>query len=204
MRFLLFRLPALLALTCMPALVLAAPPSPAEIWITCDGLPGCGPGFQEHVSGALRILWNNMPVYVYMLATLFIMIGGGYMVFSFGETERITKGKTTILWALIAILVMQYAKIFVENVLMEEVRSRVIGSDLATSVIATLMSAVFDVLQVTMFGVAMYCGMRMVTSFGQEEEFKKFRDGMIWAAIGAIVINLAVRIAQAFCLNGVC
>lgn len=195
-----FRLSALLALAFLPVIAHAAA-DPSAIWIYCGNLPGCGPGFDEHFSSVLILLLTRVPNYVYILGVLFIMVGGGYMVLAFGDTEKINKGKTTILWALVGILVMQYADVFVNAVVIPEVQTREGGADLITSVARTAIGTIFDLLQISMLIVAVYCGIRLVLSFGKEDEFKKYREGMVWAAIGAIVINLAAALAHAFCIS---
>ncbi len=197
MRSVLLRASALALLVFIPGILVAAP---SDILIYCGNLPGCGPGFDEHFSSVLILLLTRVPNYVYIVGVLFIMIGGGYMIFSLGEADRVTKGKTTILWALIGILTMQYAQIFINDVLIPEVLTRNGGSDLIAAATNTLVGTIFDLLQVVMLGVAVYSGMKMVVSFGKEDEFKKARDGLIWAAIGAIVINLAGLLAHSFCV----
>lgn len=182
-------------ITFFPAVVFAA--APAELWINCNGLPGCPSGWEERFSNVLLLLLARLPVYVYSLGVLFIMIGGAYMVLSAGNDERVSKGKNTIIWSVIGIFVMQSAQTLVNYVTLET-NSRVAGSDLVTSVTNTLIGSIFDLLYVAVLGVAIFSGMRMVVSFGKEEEFNKGKMGLLWAAIGAIIINLADAIATAF------
>jgi hypothetical protein len=184
-----------LFLACTPAVALAV--APATLWVRCTGLAGCKPGWTEYFTGVLALLVQALPVYIYGLGVLFIMIGGAYMVLSAGDPEKITKGKSTITWAIIGIFVMQAAQALVNFVILE-VNTRDGGTDLITSVTNTLIGSIFDLLYIAALGVAIFSGMRMVVSFGKEEEFNKGKEGLFWAATGAIIINLAAAIATAF------
>lgn len=194
MRNMLLHLAALL-LAFLPEIASAA--APAELWINCNGLAGCPSGWTEGISGVLLLLLARLPVYVYGLGVLFIMFGGALMVLSAGDQEKITKGKNTIIWSIIGIFLMQSAQTLVNFVTLE-VNSRISGSDLVTSVTNTLIGSIFDLLFIAVLGVAIFSGMRMVVSFGKDEEFQKGKTGLLWAAIGAIIINLADALATAF------
>ncbi len=173
----------------------------AELWIFCGGLPGCPSGFTEHFSSVLILLLTRLPNYVYILGVLFIMIGGVYMAISAGDTEKVTKGKNTIIWAIIGIFVMQFAETAVNFVIIPEVNTRTIGADLVTSLVGTVINDILILIYVILLIVAVFSGMRMVLAFGKDEEFNKGKDGLFWAAVGAIIINLAQAIANAFCLT---
>lgn len=190
----LIRVSALLTLL-IPVVALAT--APAELWVNCNGLPGCPSGWNEHFSSVLRLLLLRLPVYIYGIGVLFIMVGGAYMVLSAGDTEKVTKGKNTIIWSVIGIFVMQTAQTLVNYVVLE-VNTRDTGPDLVVSVTTTLIGSIFDLLYVAMLGIAIFSGMRMVMSFGKEEEFNKGKDGLMWAAVGGVIINLAQAIATAF------
>lgn len=183
--------------TLMPHAVSAAA---ANLWIYCGGLPSCGAGFTEHFTPALIALLLVLPYYVYILAALFIMIGGVYMIVSLGDAEKVTKGKNTIIWALIGIFVMQFAETAIRLVIMPEVVTRFDTPDLVASLTITIMNDIFILLYIVLVIIAIISGMRMVLAMGKEDEFKKGKDGLFWAAVGGIVINLAQGLASAFCL----
>jgi hypothetical protein len=178
----------------------------STMYIYCGGLPGCPSGWTERFSGALTLLLTRLPTYVIALATLFIMIGGVNMIINAGDTEKVTRGKNTIIWAIIGIFVTEFAADFIaysttggtNGFIPQEVLTRVSSSDLVTSVIATLIQSIFILSYVVILGVAIFCGMRMVLTFGKEDEFTKAKEGLFWAAVGAVVINLASAIVNAF------
>ncbi len=184
-------------LAILPGVAHAAMPS--GFWIYCGNLPGCPGNFHEYLSAALVIVANTLPKYVYAFGILFIMVGGGYMVLAAGREDWVTKGKNAITWSVIGIAVTKAAADLV-NFLVLEVNTRDTAPDLPLSVAATLIGAIFDLLYVSVLGVAIYCGMWMVLSFGKEDNFNKAREGLFWCALGAIIINLAERIAHAFTL----
>ncbi len=191
----LLRTSALIALVLLPVFVYAAIPS--EIWVNCGDLPGCPSlGFTERLTGVLTILLIRLPTYVYILAVLFIMIGGMYILLSAGDTEKVTKGKNTIIWSIIGVFVMQFAIDLIDFVILE-VNTRTVASDLVESAVFTLQGSILDILYIALLGIAIFSGMRMVLSFGKEDEFKKARDGLFWCAVGAIIINLAEAIVKA-------
>lgn len=171
----------------------------AGLYIYCGGLPGCTrrTPFQEYFSDVLRILLLSLPGYAYALGGLFIMIGGARILLSGGESEGITKGKNTIIWSIVGIFVTTFAANLVGFVALE-VSTRVAAPDLVYSVIYTLAGSIFTLLYVALVGVALFCGMRMVLSFGKEDQFKKAQDGLFYAALGAIIIDLAQTIVLAF------
>ncbi len=176
----------------LPSSMLAAMPV-----IYCSNLPGCGGGFKEYLTSILAYFIVKLPKYVYALGVLFVMIGGGYMVLAAGRDDMVTKGKTTITWAVIAVAVTQFTSSLLGFVFQETV-SRVAGEDIVLSVTNTLMTTIFDVLYIAILGVAIFSGMRLVLAMGKDDEMQKARDGLFWCAVGAIIINLAQAIVNAF------
>lgn len=164
-------------------------------WIYCGNLPGCTPGFGEHVTGVMTQLILRFDVYAYILGALFVMIGGGMILLSGFQEEWVSKGKQTITWALIGVFIGKFASVLVSFVTMEA--NSVGGGEFVVAVITTAIGSVLDLFRVALFGVVVYCGMRMVVARGKSDEMEKARTGLIWAAIGAIIINLAQVITNA-------
>ncbi len=191
-----FSLLSALILLLVAVPVLAADP----LVIYCGGLPGCtGSGiipFDEKLTNVLVLLLTLLPQYVEGFGVLFIMVGGAYILMSAGNSEYVTKGKNTITWAVIAIFIAQFAGQLVGFV-RDEAMSRVAGVDLVDSIIRTLAGSIFNLFQIALIGIALFSGMRMVLSFGKEDEFKKGQDGLFYAALGAIIINLSLQIYNA-------
>lgn len=178
----------------------AIPQTTEKLFIYCGNLPGCTSGFtpfKQYFGNVLWVLGVRLDSYVYVLGALFIMIGGARILLSGGESEGITKGKNTIIWSIVGIFVATFTFDLLGFIKME-VSTRVSGLDLVFSVINTLTGSIFTLLYIALVGVALFSGMRMVLSFGKEDQFKKGQDGLFYAALGAIIIDLAQTIVAAF------
>ncbi len=189
---------SLLGIFLLPGLVHAA----GGGYIYCGNLPGCGSPLApsppaEYFSSVLIRLATLFPAYAYSIGVLFIMIGGVYMLLSAGRDDWVSKGKTSITWAVIGIAATSFSQTIV-GLLRDQLNDRVSGSDLVFSINNTLVSTIFDLLNISILGIGIYCGMWMVLSMGQQDQFNKARDAMFWCGVGAIVINLAWYIANAF------
>ncbi len=198
MKKILVRLSALVALL-LPVSASAANGG-ASLYIYCGGLPGCGSGFSDtFANSTFNVLFTRLPLYIYGLGVLFIMVGGAYMVMSAGNDERVTKGKNTIIWSIIGIFVTSFTFTLIGFVQQaaNDIKNGS-GPDVVMSAITTGSGSIATLLYVALSGVAIYCGMRMVLSLGKEDEFTKARTGLVYAAIGAIIITLANTIYLAF------
>ncbi len=177
--------------------------APAPLWVVCGNLPGCsaGAGWTDYIYPALMILKAKLPSYAEILGSLFIMIGGAYILLSTGNAERVTKGKNTIIWAVAGIFLVQAAESLVNAILAESAQGNLAGTpntDIIESAGLTLIGTVQDLFYVALLGVAIYNGMRMAITFGKTEEFTKAKEGLFWAAVGAIIVNWAGLILAAF------
>lgn len=195
------RLPAILsalALALLPQVALAAFPTGFQIY--CGNLPGCGPG-QEFFTTALAIGLVRITAYIQILGILMIMVGGAYILLSSGESGMIEKGKNTITWAIIGIFLAQWPGLIINTIVAveaTEVSSASNGINLVEVIVALLTTDILILLNISLLGVALYCGARMVLSFGKEEQYNKAREGLFYAALGAVIINFAVSIYSAF------
>ena len=175
----------------------------AAITIYCGGLPGCvNASVRSYIGRVLAVLLVELPIFIYILGGLFIVIGGMYIVLSAGNSERITKGKNTIIWAAIGIAAMEVIIQFnpLTNFLEPEILplTTVTGPTLIPSAINVAIDAIKDLLNVALLGVAIFSGARMVLSGGKEDQYNKGREGLFWAAVGAIIINIAGALVTAF------
>jgi hypothetical protein len=192
------------SLRSLSALLLLLLPSLASAQqIYCGGLPGCPTapnGFPQYIGSALDAILLLFENYVPIFGVLLIMVGGAYILLSAGSSERVEKGKKTIIWSVIGLFVASSAVTLVRLVLRPE--AEFIGSieplDPIYSLGMGLQSSIFNLLDIALLGVAIFCGMWMVVSMGKEEELKKATMGLFWAAVGAIIINLAEAITLAF------
>lgn len=177
--------------------ILLVPSQAHALLIYCGGLPGCGSvnGAINFLPGMLAKLLALLEIYARAFGYLFIVIGGVYLVIGGFSEEYVTKGKTTIIWAMIGLFLSKSASLLV-GLITAEVGS-IPGNDIVVGTIGLIIEDVAILLNTVLFGIAVYCGMRMVVSRGQEEEFKKARNGLFYAAIGAIVINMSQDLVDA-------
>lgn len=166
--------------------------------VYCGNLPGCGQNTTDIFPKILRVALGLLPTYLIVIGALFVMIGGAKMLLSAGNEERVTSGRNTIIWALVGISVANFAETAI-TILMAEVTSYggAPGSDIVMKIVNLLRSTIFDLMDIALLGVALLSGMRMVLSRGKEDEFTKGRSGVVYATVGAIVINIAERIVTA-------
>lgn len=164
-------------------------------WVYCGNLPGCTPGFTEHVTGVMTQLLIRFDVYAYILGALFVIIGGAMMMLSGFQEDWVSKGKQTITWALVGVFIGKFASVLVGFVTQEA--NSVGGGELVVAVVNTAIGSIFDLFRVGLIAVTIFCGMRMVVARGKSDEMEKGRNGLIWAAIGAIIINVAQVLTNA-------
>lgn len=88
------------ALMLTPAAALAEIPNPCP-----SNNPACGTGQPNDLITLITNISNVILLLVGVIAVLFLIIGGFYYMTSAGNPEQIGKAKTTILYAIIGILV---------------------------------------------------------------------------------------------------
>ncbi len=166
--------------------------------VYCGALPGCGQSAGGVVTNILQVVFTLLPTYLVVIGALFVMIGGAKMLLSAGSDERMTSGKNTIIWALVGIAVANVAGTAI-SFLSAEVTSTAYapGGDIVLKIVNVARSTIFDLMDIAILGVALLSGMRMVLAAGKEDEFTKGRSGLVYATVGAIVVNIAERLIVA-------
>lgn len=162
----------------------------------CKGLAGCGIDPAGLPGRIISFLYETIKNYALLLAGLLIIFGGLMIMLGAGNEERVNTGKNTIIWTLVGLFAINFAAEVI-NILQLEIGSIPGGPDLPGNVIRTLTGSALTIVNTALFGVIMYCGMTMVLSQGKEDQFTKARTGLLTAAIGAVIINLGVRIIDA-------
>jgi hypothetical protein len=193
-RFSLFLLAVLIVF--LPDAVLAAMPQGFKVY--CGSLPGCQEGVNQYLTNlVINRFLIDFPGYARGLAGLMVAIGGAMMILGVWKEDLISKGKETITWAIIGVAFTAFAEQLITFV-KREVETRAPGVDFVYSVRNTVVSTLFDLLYITLFAVCLYSGALMVMSLGKDDQFNKGKDGLFYAALGAVIINLAEVIVSAF------
>ena len=170
---------------------LAADGTPPNIpAVLCDtGLvPGCGDPIANvalnSVIPDVATLLLNVSV---ALALIFVLIGGARYLLSFGREEEHTKAFKSILWALVGLLTVLMAHQIVAIVASE---TYVSGGHPLFSFFQQIVRVLISLLNVAFFIVIVYGGFRMVQARGRDEEVSKGRKAIIYAILGAMIINI--------------
>lgn len=121
---------------------------------------------------------------------MFVIVGGFLMLVSLGEEGNVQKGKMAVIYALVGLAITLLAQSIVAFV-----GTRFIGLSVAADPFITFMASavasmiiVFNSVFILMMVLA---GFRMAFARGNADEFNKAKGMLIWAAIGAIIVNVA-------------
>jgi len=134
-------------------------------------------------------------------AVLFVVIGGAQMLLSGGDDGKATKGKNSIIYALIGFIITVSAQ-----GILEFVRSK--AGDVASAsnpflaIEAAAVNSMLAVFNITFIAVALYAGLRLILARGKTDEYTKGINTLVWAIIGAIIINLANAIVTSIASIG--
>ncbi|MBU2213154.1 hypothetical protein KKC44_04165 [Patescibacteria group bacterium] len=169
-------------LSCVPAAVSAQMANP------CAYVGGCGPA--NVLALAVGPVANLLVSVAAGLSVVFVVVGGALMLTSLGEEGQIQKGKMSIVYALVGLgitLLAQSIAAFVGTQF-----GGLMGSSdpvfhlmgYAVNAMVILFNAVFALMMVA-------SGFRMAFARGSSDEFTKARGIIIWAVVGAIVVNVA-------------
>lgn len=165
--------------------------------IACGTLPGCPGGVSESypdwIPAIVQFLLNAIPMYLGGLSLIFVLIGGLYMILSIGDEGRVETGRKTVMAALGGLALAMFADTLITFVLTEDYIQPG-ATDTILGIINSVGRIVFTFFNVALIIAVLANGVRMVLSRGNEDQYSKALNGFFWAALGAIIINLAVRI----------
>jgi hypothetical protein len=161
----------------------------------CVGVPGgCQP---------VNMLLPFIPVIGSLLvgfagggAVLFTIIGGVQMLLSMGEDSAGVKGKMSIVYAVGGFMLALASQAIVTFV---HTRASVLVTAPTPHLdfMAVAVVAILSLMNVTFVAVVIYAGYRMVLAWGKPEESQKAWNMILWAVIGALIINAASAIVHA-------
>ncbi len=169
--------------------------------VICTGLPGCGQGPEN------TLLTRVLPAAVFIMIQLvaggsvvFIMINGVKMLLSAGDdgkAQAARKGIMSAIGGLGLAIVSATAVSFIttENYGQANPQNFLFGPGGVLDSVVRLILTLFNVGFVIM---VLYAGFKMALASGSGDEFKKGGQIIRWAIVGAVVVNLARAIVQAF------
>lgn len=158
--------------------------------------PGCGRPPADLVGAVAlpelaRIALNATAA----LAVIFGVVGGAQYLLSRGDESQTEKAKQTILWALAGMLVALASHRIVIAVLSQVYIG--FGTDPLFEFFAAVIGIMTALLNVGFFLMILWGGIRMVTARGAEEEVSKGRKTIVYAIVGAVVINVIPFVVKA-------
>ena len=129
------------------------------------------------------------------LAVIFGIVGGAQYLLSRGDESQTEKAKQTILWALIGMLVALVSHRVVIAVLSQTYIAS--GADPLFEFFTAVIYIMTALLNVGFFLMVLWGGMRMVMAKGTEEEVSKGRKTIVYAIVGAVIINVIPFVVKA-------
>jgi hypothetical protein len=172
-----------------------------EMPVICTGLAGCGQGIEN------TIFNNVLPAAVVLIlqlaaggALIFIVIAGVRMLLAYGDDSKAGEAKLLVFYALGGLaLVLLSANIVsyvtTENFVQANPENFIFGPGGLLESVIRIVLILFNAGFVVMIVLA---GVKMLMASGAEDEFKKAGAIIKWAIIGAIVVNMARALVQAF------
>ena len=121
------------------------------------------------------------------------------MILNFGDESAVATGRKSIIYALLGLLIALSSSTIAQVTF--DLTS--MGGTSATDRpdlefmrrVTRLITSVFNTV---FFGIVVYTGFRLVAKNGSGDELSKAKTTMIWAIVGAIVVNAAYAIVNTF------
>lgn len=165
------------------------------VYVVCTGLAGCG-GTGELFTHALTAILSILVTISAGMSMIFMVWGGFQMLLTFGDDAKGVAGKNTIKNALIGLAITMLSGSAVAFFASES-----FGGPSGDPFIGAMEAAVRIMITLfnVMFALALiYAGFEMAISRGKSEGFAAGTTIIQWAITGAIVVNLARAIVDAF------
>ncbi|MBU0458757.1 hypothetical protein KJ652_01650 [Patescibacteria group bacterium] len=165
----------------------------------CDFLSNCGA--DNVLATAIPVIANLLISVSAGASVLFVVVGAFLMLLSMGEEGQISKGKMSIIYALIGLCITLMSQVIVRFVATKFMGLSYGSTDpdpqpifdfmtLAVSAMVVIFNSVFALMLV-------YAGFRMAFARGNADEFNKSRGILIWAIVAAVIVNVAYPLVNA-------
>lgn len=168
---------------------LAAPPP-----VVCTGLPGCGGGSpgQDIIAKAAAVVLQFLFTLVGAGSVAMVVWGGFEMVLSAGDEGRATKGKESIIHALIGLAIATCAG----SIVTTAADKLSAGSFDPAGILATIVQIMLNIFNACVAIVVIIGAIRMAMAGGKSDQFQKGVSAIKWALIGAMCANAAKAAAE--------
>lgn len=212
----LFIVPIITILCCIATFSASLSASAASINDVC-GNPNVAPEIQaasgcpstgttEELPNVIQTILNSVIGVTGVVAVIFIIVGGFNYMTSNGDANKVTKAKSTILYALIGLAICAFAFAIVNFVIINIIGgtkvTQVEGGDTLSTDVVNVINGVIAVLGIGTVIAMIVGGYNYMTSAGDTAKTTKARNTIIYALIGLIVCVLAFAIVN-FVINNV-
>ena len=138
-------------------------------------------------------------------AVLFGVIGGAQVLLSFGDESKITKGRNSLIFSLAGFALVLASQAIVSftvasagNAALEVAGGVNPLLSLMTGIVGALLTALNSLFVLVM----VVAGVRMVIGHGKQEEFGKARQTLIYAIVGAFIVNVSHALVSGVLATG--
>ena len=163
--------------------------------IACQLVDGCTP--TNTVALFLPPVASLLISVVAALSILFVVWGGLLMITSLGDDSKINNGKNSIIYALVGFMVALASQTLVSIVVNHASGISGGASAYDNPIIDTVSIAIgimLSIFNVVFFLIVIATGFRLVLAHGKTEETDTSKKMLIFAIVGAIIINLSKSI----------
>lgn len=157
-------------------------------------LPGCGGPAPIHV-----LFFGSLAIFLLRVATglslICIIVAGLQMMTSLGDDSNISKQKWAIFYALAGLGVAILSQSIVSAV---TTYNYIIGTPdvIAGAIFKLVIDMLLTLTNIVLVTTIILNGYKMLLAQGKSDEFNKARQGVLWAIIGAVVINLSYSVVR--------
>ncbi|GEM_PF-1337937 len=167
---------------------------------------GCADGDPTGaVAGIVETITNAIIGIVGVLAVLMIVWGGIQMMTSSGDPGKVKKGKDTVIWGLIGMVIAIFAYT-IRDMVYNAVTGNAGGIDGTLAWIGTevgqVVTLIFGIIGIIAVGVTIWGGIQMMISTGDPGKIKKGKDTLIWGIVGLLIALFSYTIVG-FVLNSI-
>lgn len=188
-----------IALTFLRTTAVHAAPFPGADPCTFLGAARCGTstaGIIALVNTAIVSIATFLAIGGGALAVLYTVIGGSQMLLSFGDEGRFTRGRTSVIWALVGFGLVLGSQMIV-NFIAGQANLAMSAPAPLLKIMEVIVTSVLGLLNVAFVIIIMAAGVRAIIGRGKQEEFTQAKHAIGFAIAGALIVNLARALATA-------
>ncbi len=167
----------------------------------CTGLSAADCTVQNGFVGYIPIFASIFITTAAGLSVLMVVFGGIRLIVNFGDESAIAQGRSAITYSLIGFAVSLAAQSIVSIVVLRSVQVYNLSTTGGVPVQIALMNQIVDlmltVFNIVFVGIAVYAGIMLVLKHGSADQLGKTKTILMWAVIGALIVNGSAAIVNA-------